>query len=102
MDLDAKDGLYDTVNDTVNDTVSELDKLAEKHVESLGFITFTNDYSNERRSSFIDGYNKAKETLYTEEQVRKVIEQSYSLGSAYRGVYSKKLENEIIQSLKTT
>jgi len=41
-----------------------------------------------------------RETLYTEEQVRKVIEQSYSLGSAYRGVYSKKLENEIIQSLK--
>jgi hypothetical protein len=45
---------------------------------------------------------KVKETLYTEEQVRKVIEQSYSLGSAYRGVYSKKLENEIIQSLKQT
>jgi hypothetical protein len=45
---------------------------------------------------------KDKETLYTEEQVRKVIEQSYSLGSAYRGVYSKKLENEIIQSLKQT
>lgn len=41
-----------------------------------------------------------QKTLYTEEQVRKVIEQSYSLGSAYRGVYSKKLENEIIQSLK--
>ena len=43
---------------------------------------------------------KTKETLYTEEQVRFAIEQSYSLGSAYRGVYSKKLENEIIQSLK--
>jgi hypothetical protein len=49
---------------------------------------------------FFKWLNKAKETLYTEEQVRKVIEQSYSLGSAYRGVYSKKLENEIIQSLK--
>jgi uncharacterized protein YktA (UPF0223 family) len=53
MEEDVKDGLYDTVND--------VEKLADNHVESLGFITFTNDYSNERRTSFIDGYNKAKE-----------------------------------------
>jgi hypothetical protein len=72
MDLDAKDGLYDTVNDTVKELIEH-----GKQLEA-----------------------KAKQTLYTEEQVRKVIEQSYSLGSAYRGVYSKKLENEIIQSLK--
>jgi hypothetical protein len=50
---DDKDGSYETVND--------VEKLADNHVESLGFITFTNDYSNERRTSFIDGYNKAKE-----------------------------------------
>jgi hypothetical protein len=90
MDLDAKDGLYDTVNDTVN----ELDKLAEKTFKGDDATTFV------QREIWKDGYRKAKETLYTEEKVRKVIEQSYSLGSAYRGVYSKKLENEIIQSLK--
>jgi hypothetical protein len=86
MDLDAKDGLYDTVSD--------LDKLAEETFKGDDATTFV------QREIWKDGYRKAKETLYTEEQVRKVIEQSYSLGSAYRGVYSKKLENEIIQSLK--
>jgi hypothetical protein len=73
MDLDAKDGLYDHIGDT-NEMVSP---------------TYTGEYPFPKQ-----------ETLYTEEQVRKVIEQSYSLGSAYRGVYSKKLENEIIKSLK--
>jgi hypothetical protein len=51
MDLDAKDGLYDTVNDTVN----ELDKLAHQYnpVMKLDaeFI----------RAGFKAGYNKAKE-----------------------------------------
>jgi hypothetical protein len=98
MDLDAKDGLYDTVNDTG----SELDKLAEKHVESLGFITFTNDYSNERRSSFIYGYNKAKETLYTEEQVREAI--NLARVKTDKEYYAKPMlrysPDEIIQSLK--
>ena len=74
MDLDAKDRLYDTVNN--------VEKLADNHVESLGFITFTNDYSNERRTSFIDGYNKAKETLYTEEDM---------LNAFYEGWESKNL-----------
>ena len=63
MDLDAKDGLYDTVNDTVN----ELDKLAHQYnpVMKLDaeFI----------RAGFKAGYNKAKETLYTEEQVRDLM-----------------------------
>ena len=54
MDLDAKDGLYDTVNDTVN-------KMAEE-MYGKGKVP---DYEE----GFIDGFNKAKETLYTEEQV---------------------------------
>jgi hypothetical protein len=70
MDLDAKDGLYE----------DDVEKLADNHVESLGFITFKNDYSNERRTSFIDGYNKAKETLYTEEQVKEIVEKSRETG----------------------
>jgi hypothetical protein len=78
----------------ITEIIDEVDKLAHQYnpVMKLDaeFI----------RAGFKAGYNKAKSTLYTEEQVRKVVEQSYSLGSAYRGVYSKKLENEIIKSLK--
>jgi hypothetical protein len=55
MDLDAKDGLYDTV--------SELDKLAEKTFKGDDATTFV------QREIWKDGYRKAKETLYTEEQV---------------------------------
>ena len=80
MDLDAKDGLYE----------DEVDKLADKHVESLGFITFTNDYSNERRSSFIDGYKKSKETLYTEEDM---------LNAFYDGWLSKDLIWKVAKKL---
>ena len=82
MNEDAKDGLYDTVNN--------VEKLADKHVESLGFITFTNDYSNERRTSFIDGYNKAKETLYTEEDM---------LNAFYDGWLSKDLIWKVAKKL---
>jgi hypothetical protein len=55
MDLDAKDGLYDTVN--------ELDKLAEKTFKGDDATTFV------QREIWKDGYRKAQETLYTEEQV---------------------------------
>jgi hypothetical protein len=84
MDLDAKDGLYDTVNDTVN----ELDKLAYQYnpVMKLDaeFI----------RAGFKAGYLKAKETLYTEEQVREAMSMARKLsGVAYTN-------DEIIQSLK--
>jgi hypothetical protein len=130
MDLDAKDGLYEDVrpkidiqpitqeemneirnpaykyfdiDDTVNDTVNYVEKFADEHVQSLGFITFTNDYSNERRSSFIDGYNLAKETLYTEEQVREAIK--YALNEAKEAVlwidtYHNIVSDKFIQSLK--
>ena len=59
MDLDAKDGLYDTVN--------ELDKLAEETFKGDDATTFV------QREIWKDGYKKAKETLYTEEQVRKAM-----------------------------
>jgi len=130
MDLDAKDGLYEDVrpkidiqpitqeemneirnpaykyfdiDDTVNDTVNYVEKFADEHVQSLGFITFTNDYSNERRSSFIDGYNLAKETLYTEDQVREAIK--YALNEAKEAVlwidtYHNIVSDKFIQSLK--
>jgi len=85
MDLDAKDGLYDTVN--------ELDKLAEKTFKGDDATTFV------QREIWKDGYNKAKETLYTEEQVRFIICKSFLLG-VDRGEYSKDFEDRMIESLK--
>jgi uncharacterized Fe-S cluster-containing protein len=80
MDLDAKDGLYDTVN--------ELDKLAEETFKGDDATTFV------QREIWKDGYNKAKETLYTEEQVREAMSMVRKLsGVAYTN-------DEIIQSLK--
>jgi hypothetical protein len=66
MDLDAKDGLYDHIGDTnemINDTLNELDKLAEKTFKGDDATTFV------QREIWKDGYRKAQETLYTEEQV---------------------------------
>jgi len=84
MDLDAKDGLYDTVNDTVN----ELDKLAEKTFKGDDATVFV------QREIWKDGYKKAQETLYTEEQVREAMSMARKLsGVAYTN-------DEIIQSLK--
>jgi hypothetical protein len=99
MNEDAKDGLYehsvsptytgeypfppkdryDTVNDTVN-------KMAEE-MYGKGKVP---DYEE----GFIDGYKKAQETLYTEEQVREAMSMARKLsGVAYTN-------DEIIQSLK--
>ncbi len=64
MELDAKDGLYE----------DEVDKLAHQYnpVMKLDaeFI----------RAGFKAGYNKAKETLYTEEQVKFIVEKSRETG----------------------
>jgi hypothetical protein len=53
MNEDAKDGLYDTVN-----------KMAEE-MYGKGKVR---DYEE----GFIDGYKKAQETLYTEEQLKNI------------------------------
>jgi len=95
MDLDAKDGLYDTVSDTVND----VEKLAEQYVNT-NYPEYTNP--KEKAAAIEDvcwGYNKAKETLYTEEQVREAIGMARNgmSKSAYTIIAT---EEEIIQSLK--
>ncbi len=82
-DLDAKDGLYDTVN--------ELDKLAEKTFKGDDATTFV------QREIWKDGYRKAQETLYTEEQVREAIRIAKSAQNETAFIYE---EEEIIQSLK--
>ncbi|MFO0453163.1 MAG: hypothetical protein ACK52I_31650, partial [Pseudomonadota bacterium] len=90
--LDAKDGLYDTVYDTVND----VEKLAKERTDA--FVSNYNTYKEIRQfahaKGFIDGFNKAKQTLYTEEQVREAMSMARKLsGVAYTN-------DEIIQSLK--
>jgi hypothetical protein len=83
MEEDAKDGLYDTVN--------ELDKLAEKTFKGDDATTFV------QREIWKDGYRKAQETLYTEEQVREAIRIAKSAQNETAFIYE---EEEIIQSLK--
>jgi hypothetical protein len=121
MDLDAKDGLYDHIGDTnemvsptytgeypfppkdgydtVNDTVNDIDKFEQdawnnyEHVEG-------NLYSTTFRNAFKLGYKKAKETLYTEEQVRKAIDMAREKIMTVIGNAKKYSSDEIIQSLK--
>ena len=106
MDLDAKDGLYeDEVSPTYTgeypfppkdryDTVNDIEKLAEQYVNT-NYPEYTNP--KEKAAAIEDvcwGYNKAKETLYTEEQVREAMSMARKLsGVAYTN-------DEIIQSLK--
>jgi len=90
----------------------EVERLAELSSE-LQEATYTPQHKTTYKHGFIDGYNKAKETLYTEEQVKK----AYFKGAAdvhdkctdrtWRGVETKvdiellkKLNAEYIQSLK--
>ena len=112
MDLDAKDGLYEhSVSptytgeypfppkdgyDTVNDTVNDVEKLAKERTDA--FVSNYNTYKEIRQfahaKGFIDGFNKAKQNLYKEEQVREAMSMARKLsGVAYTN-------DEIIQSLK--
>jgi hypothetical protein len=45
------------------DQVTDVEKLAEEHQQG-GY-----EWQNEKRKSFIAGYNKAKETLYTKQDM---------------------------------
>jgi hypothetical protein len=108
MDLDAKDGLYEhSVSPTYTgeypfppkdgyDTVNDVEKLAKERTDA--FVSNYNTYKEIRQfahaKGFIDGFNKAKQTLYTEEQVREAMSMARKLsGVAYTN-------DEIIQSLK--
>jgi len=61
-------------------------KLADEH------YTIKDRSTNGRKESFIIGYNKAKETLFTEEQVREAIRIATTT--------DPKSEDYIIKSLK--
>jgi len=66
-----------------------VEKLAEKYYGP-------GDYGLESKQGFIKGYDKAKQTLYTEEQVRKAIDMA-RCRAEHIFWYN---DDEIIQSLK--
>ena len=76
--------------------LNELDKLAEKTFKGDDATTFV------QREIWKDGYRKAKETLYTEEQVREAI--NLARVKTDKEYYAKPMlrysPDEIIQSLK--
>jgi hypothetical protein len=83
----------------------DVEKLAEEEYPIFdGDLLGIANNQKHSRIDFIKGYNKAKETLYTEEQVREAIRMSRVTnttnvigGGVKLHTYS---DNEIIQSLK--
>ena len=109
----------------MHNQVSDVRKMVEDDVEKLAEEEFSDNqlkdmYSYEdairfrgklsyARKGFVKGYNKAKETLYTEEQVRKLVEEANydgqylhakSVTSQMMRDNAESYSNEIIQSLK--
>jgi hypothetical protein len=89
------------VNEMVNH-VSDVGKMVDDEIKTLKIILEKVDF-------YKMGYNRAKETLYTEEQVRKLIEEANydgqylhakSVTSQMMRDNAEAYSNEIIQSLK--
>ena len=86
MNEDAKDGLYD-VREVVEDDVEKLELDYYKELEERREVAknfqgqvagrhpdmFGNSEMHHMVRGYVEGYNKAKETLYTEEQVRDIV-----------------------------
>lgn len=79
-------------------------EATQKEEDDISF----GDLRNVDADSFYKGYNKAKETLYTEEDLKKAFMKGVSItGEGYNAEYCPDLEiefenkaNEYIQSLK--
>ena len=89
---DVKGGELATFNQ-----VPDVRNMVEDDVEKLAEEMYGKGKVPDYEEGFIDGYNKAKETLYTEEQVREAIDMARSQKGYASYEYT---ENEIIQSLK--
>jgi len=91
-----KSGFVDVVpkqNDVREVVVDDVEKLAEAEYPIYdGDLLGIANNQKHSRIDFIKGYNKAKETLYTEEQVREVMDFA-------RG-HHKMTDTQFIQSLK--
>jgi hypothetical protein len=80
--------------------VNELDMFASEWVNGDDKKWSNNNNEvGDNYGSFVAGYNKAKETLYTEEQVMQAIYEAHYLGSYGEPIDDKDTEI-IIQSLK--
>lgn len=80
-----------------NSKVDKVEKLAELESEVQGWGKYEGlSEQNGFKDAYINGYNKAKKTLYTEEEVRKAIRLTHSSQRRYLDF----LEDDIIQSLK--
>jgi hypothetical protein len=84
------------------DHIGEVNEMVKDDVEKLAeeFYPLNEElYPNSTliRKAFIEGYNKAKETLYTEEQVREVIEKAKLLDYNNKFVFTT---DHLILSLK--
>ena len=76
------------------------DVVEDDYIEELakGEIGWYDKHDDDQVKSFISGYNKAKKTLYTEEQVKQAINRAIMLTLSDKSCYS----DEIIKSLKQT
>ena len=75
--------------------------VEQKNLELLAEEVYGKGIKPDYEEGFIDGYNKAKETLYTEEQIREAIKMAYEFGQAGHFIGEGDLcIKEIIQSLK--
>lgn len=85
------------INNVPDVEEDDVEKLAEKYYGP-------GDYGLESKQGFIKGYNKAKETLFTEEQVRDAIDMARRgiITDAYGDLEVEYLleKEQIIQSLK--
>jgi hypothetical protein len=120
--VDGKEVEFDIVKETYDDgserryaKLINVDKLGNEDVPKLGYDVeklaeeeypiFDGDLlgiahnQKQSRIDFIKGYNKAKETLYTEEQVRDAITLAI-LNYDSNKPLNKEFAKEIIQSLK--
>ena len=68
----------------------------ENEINKLAEGVYGKGVNQDYEEGFVDGFNKAKETLYTKEQVIQAIRLTHSSNRRYLDW----LENDIIQSLK--
>jgi hypothetical protein len=90
-------------NSRIINEVWDKDEPKEDNVEKLAEVsselqeaTYTLQHKITYKHGFIDGYNKAKETMYTEEQVREAIRLTHSSNRRYLEF----IYDDIIEKLK--
>lgn len=68
--------------------------VAKPDVEKLSEEVYGKGVKEDYEEGYVDGYNKAKETLYTEEQVRDAMEFARGYSKMTDTVFIKLLKNK--------